>query len=358
MNFLFLCGSLQPGLDGVGDYTRRISGALIRNGHIANVLSLCDKHVSSFVQQIQEIENTKIAVTRIPLSASYRQRLAFTQKIIAKEQPDIISLQFVPYSFNPKGLPFWMPSFLKKIRGNYKWHIMFHELWLGIDNESSLKHKFIGELQQLIVKKIINTTKTDYISTQIKLSQLFLYINHIEAEILPICGNIPVTAVKKKLLGFTQFVLFGTIHEAAPLESFIEDLIRNPYLFDKPIKFVFVGDNGLKLIFYTSILLKYNIAYEVMGIQSEKVISQVLLDSTFGISTTPYYQTEKSGVYAAYREHQLTTICIGRKWTPVRGQFEIPQIIRYKVNNLNFEVKSAIPYDLNCMMNQFLKIIS
>jgi hypothetical protein len=46
-----------------------------------------------------------------------------------------------------------------------------------------------------------------------------------------------------------------------------------------------------------SVLDKHAISYEVLGIQSENVISQVLIDSDYGISTTPYFQTKKSGVY-------------------------------------------------------------
>lgn len=218
----------------------------------------------------------------------------------------------------------------KKIRGDHKWHIMFHELWLGIDIESSIKHKCIGRLQQLIVKKLIKSTKPHFVNTQNKLYQYFLKCHNINAEILPICSNIPLTALKKKSNEFTQFVLFGTIHKGAPFKDFIDDLIITSYQFDKPIKFVFIGNNGPDLASFTFILDSYNIRYEVLGIQPENVISQILINSDFGISTTPYYQTEKSGVYAAYKEHQLNTICVSRDWTPTEGQYLIPQIIKYE----------------------------
>ena len=31
MNLLFICGSLEPGKDGVGDYIRRLSSELLQN---------------------------------------------------------------------------------------------------------------------------------------------------------------------------------------------------------------------------------------------------------------------------------------------------------------------------------------
>jgi len=358
MEILFICGSAEIGSDGVGDYTRRLCGKLIKSGHDAQILSLCDNKAVSFVSETQITEDTGVTVHRIPVSTPNDQRLIWLQGVLKAFEPDWISLQYVPYSFNPKGLPFWLPSYLKKIKGNHKWHIMFHELWLGIDVESSIKHKCIGRLQQLIAKKIIHNTKTHYVNTQNKLYQFFLQSHNINAEILPICGNIPLTAVKKEMAGFVQFVLFGSIHNGAPFEDFVKDLLVISDTFNKPIKFVFIGKNGPELSHYLHILEKYTISYEVLGIQPENVISQVLRDSDFGISTTPYYQSEKSGVYAAYREHQVNTICVSRKWTPTKGHYVIPQIIKYEKNNLNIVPMDIEISDVQSMATRFINSIS
>lgn len=358
MNILFICGSIEPGKDGVGDYTRRLCGELLITGHGSKILALCDNHSTSFVNENQSVGGRDILVHRIPVLSSSKQRIFWSQDILNTFQPDWISLQFVPYSFNPKGLPFWLPSFLNKLKGNHKWHVMFHELWLGIDIESSITHKFIGKLQQLIIKKIIQNTKPYLITTQNKLYQFFLQTHNIDADILPICGNIPVTTIKNESNEFTQFVLFGTIHPGAPFKDFVEDLVVTSNRFKKPIKFIFIGKNGSELTTFTTILENYNICYEVLGIQSEIIISQVLINSDFGISTTPYFQTEKSGVYAAYREHKIRTICVSRKWTPKKGQYNIPQIIKYKKNNLNLISINIGVFDLHCMAAQFINSIS
>jgi hypothetical protein len=358
MKILFICGSLEPGKDGVGDYTRRMCGELIRKGHEANILSLCDYQAASFSREYQEIERTKVGVNRIPLATSNVQRLIWAQDVLNDFEPQWISLQYVPYSFNSKGLPFWFPPFLKKLKGKHQWHIMFHELWIGIDVESSFKNKCIGQLQQLIVKKIIHNTKTHFVNTQNKLYQFFLQSHHIKAEILPICGNIPLTAVKNKAKEFTQIVLFGTIHPGALFKDFIDDLLSHTSAFDKPIKFVFIGKNGSELASYINILASKGVDFEVMGIQSESIISQVLVDSDYGISTTPYFQTEKSGVYAAYKEHQINTISVSRNWTPTKGQYSIPDIIKYEKNNLNLIPMNFKVFDLGCLANQFIKTLS
>lgn len=358
MKILFICGSAEHGKDGVGDYTRRLCGELIRMGHNVQILSICDFQVTSFSREFQEIEGTKVEVNRIPVAASNSQRLIWSQNCINYFKPEWISLQYVPYSFNPKGLPFWLPSFLKKLKGNHKLHIMFHELWLGIDSESSYRHRCIGKLQQLIINKIIHTTRTQCVNTQNKLYQFFLQSHNIDAHILPICGNIPMTAAKNQANKFTQIVLFGTIHPGAPFKDFIDDLEGCKSKLNKPIKFVFIGNNGSELSNYIKVLENNNIKYEVLGIQTESIISQVLIDSDYGISTTPYFQTEKSGVYAAYKEHQINTICVSRNWTPTKGQYEIPNIIKYEKNNLNLIPVNYAAFTLSSLANQFIKSIS
>lgn len=358
MRILFICGSVEPGKDGVGDYTRRLCGELIRIGHEVNILSLCDFQASSFLMEYQESEGTKVCVNRIPIATSNKQRSIWTRYVLNNFEPGLISLQYVPYSFNQKGLPFWLPYFLKKLRGNFKRHIMFHELWIGIDIESSFKHKCISKIQQFIVRQVVYKVKTDFVDTQNKLYQSCLQSNNIEAEVLPICSNIPVTGVRNKGKKFTQIVLFGTIHPAAPFKDFIDDLVQYKRELNKPIKFVFIGKNGPLLSNYLEVLKDQDVGYEVMGIQSEDVISQTLIDSDYGISTTPYFQTEKSGVFAAYKEHQISTICVSRKWTPTVGKYTIPNIIKYEKDKLELSTMNFTVYDLSCLANQFIKSIS
>jgi hypothetical protein len=47
MKVLFICGSAQPQRCGVGDYSRRLAGELIRQGHKASIVSLMDADILS-----------------------------------------------------------------------------------------------------------------------------------------------------------------------------------------------------------------------------------------------------------------------------------------------------------------------
>ena len=45
MKIIFLCGSLEPGRDGVGDYVLLLSGELVRQGHQASIIALNDVYL-------------------------------------------------------------------------------------------------------------------------------------------------------------------------------------------------------------------------------------------------------------------------------------------------------------------------
>jgi len=335
MKILFLCGSAEPGKDGVGDYTRRLCGELIRTGHQAQIVSLCDKQVPCLLIHTQIIEDTPVLVSRIPISTSYSQRLTWTQEIVIKVAPDWISLQFVPYSYHPKGLPFWLSGFLMKLKGEHQWQIMFHELWIGIEKEASFKYKCIGFIQKQLIRKINKNIAPKQVYTQAKIYQHYLNKINIKGYYLPLFGNVSVTATKNRNSELSVFVVFATIHDKAPFEDFIIDLQKVMQEKKEEIKFIFIGRNGNLLTSWTAILDQYTIKYEVLGRSTEIEISQILMNGDFGISSTPYKISDKSGVLAAMREHQLPIINVAKPWMDqdvLAISFE--DIVHYKKGNL------------------------
>ncbi len=360
MKILFLCGSAEPGKDGVGDYTRRLCGELIRQGHEAQILSLCDKQAISFMSLTQIIEDTPVLVRRVPLAISTKQRVALAQDVLKKEAPDWISLQFVPYSFHPKGLPFWLPGFLKEVKGKHKWHIMFHELWIGIERSSSFKNKLIGLVQKQLIRKIKNSVEPEVLHTQAKIYQYYLSKINIKTDYLPLFGNVSVTATKNRNSKQLVFVVFGTIHDNAPFQDFIIDLKKDMQGTDKEIKFFFIGLNGDLLSSWTSILDQYDIRFELQGASSEEKISEVLLNANYGISSTPYKISDKSGVLAAMREHHLAIINVAKPWVD-RDNITVlfSDIVHYQKGNLPLNKFSETANNsLSAVCSIFLKSIS
>ena len=334
MKILFLCGSAEPGKDGVGDYTRQLCGELIRMGHQALIISLCDKQADNYLCQSQLIEVTSVMVRRIPIATSFNQRLTWTQEIIKEEAPDWISLQFVPYSFHPKGLPYWMPSFLNKLKGDYKWHIMFHEMWIGISVISPLKHKITGYFQRLIAKKIITTILPSSISTSNFLYQLVLDAGGISTEILPLFSNIPIVKIddefkkdlfsnlKIKEIDIDNYLftgVFGSIYPEANLDMVLNELLERATSSNKKLVFISFGKiekEGEKKLEKLMKDFSQNIQFLNFGILNEKRISTLLQLLNIGISCTPYQHLGKSGVYAAMKLHGLEIMISCREEIP------------------------------------------
>lgn len=347
MRILFICGSAEPGKDGVGDYARRLCGELIRIGHVAQIVSLCDKKVSTFTNQNQEVEEAKVAVYRIPISSSNQQRLIWSQEIINKVQPDWISLQFVPYSFNPKGLPFWLPSFLKKLNGNHQWHIMFHELWIGMDLNSNFKSVCIGYLQKRLVSKILNGKEKIIINTQTDLYQSKIADLGFKAQILPLFSNIiknSESSLGKIKSDFElKFCIFGSIHYGAPVEKFIDELKQVLLTSNRKrvLKFLFIGHCGVAIEEWRKVLVANKINFETTGFVTDKEISDILSSCQYGISTTPYILNQKSGSLTTMFDHHLSVLCVARNWV-VKGFNQRPFL-----NLMNYDDKVTIDEFMN-----------
>jgi len=344
MKILFICGSVEPGKDGVGDYTRRLCGELIRSGHQAEILSICDLLITVFTSDNQEVEEIKVIANRIPITVSNNERYILAQTTINNFEPNWISLQYVPYSFNPKGLPFWVPFFLTKLKGNHKWHIMFHELWIGMDSRATFKDKCIGFIQKRLVEKILKDRKHAVVNTQTNLYKSKIAALNRNSQLLPLFSNIvatsyvPLEKIKDEVE--LKFCIFGGIHYGAPVGKFIGELkqVLTTIEEKRKLDFVFVGNCGAAIEEWKKVLLVNGINFEISGFVSDKKISEILSSCQFGISTTPYILNQKSGSLTTLFDHQLPVLCVARNWT-VKGFNQEPI-----VNLINYEGKKSL-YD-------------
>lgn len=338
MKIVFICGSLKPGNDGVGDYTRRLSGELIRQGNIISIIAFNDKYVSEQSYETQEDENTKIETLRIPSSYPWKKKKYLAKKWLDEKEPDWISLQFVLFSYQKKGLPIRFANRLKRINGGLKWHIMFHELWVGINMNASLKYKLWGKLQQIIIKTLCKQLNPKCVHTQTKLYQNYLTKLGIKARYLPLFSNIPVIEnliASEKTDTAINLVLFGTIHPNVPLKRFAQEL-SNFQLFQQSKVYVhLIGRCGEEIEQWKNELSKNNIECIIWGEQTTDVISKKLHQSDYGISTTPAPQIEKSGTVAAMLSHGLSVLLISPDWRVNKSLYKMPTNV-YDYRNLNF----------------------
>lgn len=347
MRIVFLCGGASPGENGVGDYSRRLAGEIIRNGHSAAIVALNDTDVSSITEAVQRDYLTEICVLRLPSNLSWSIRLSCLSKFIAKRNPEWISLQFVPFAFHRKGLPFRLGTRLKHLGVNCYWHIMFHELWVGIEAGASLKMRVWGKLQVILLKCMIKALRPRVCHTSISFYQILLKRLGVNAQQLPLFGNIIRTSEVKRNIYKDTFVMvvFGTIHYGAPVQAFLRDIKKCYSKKFSKFKMVFLGKNGPELDQWLQACGAENIKVEVVGKQKDNIISNIFLNANLGIATTPYLLSEKSGSIAAMREHGLSVIVVARRWLPLK---KMRRLLKYPAMATSYSPEIGIN------INQFL----
>ena len=324
MKIVFLCGCLEPGRDGVGDYTRRLSIALIRQGHEISALAIKDNFVNIPSEENQTVENDCLQVLRIPLSVSLNELLNLTKTWIKKKNPDWLSLQFVPFAFDKKGMPFYLPSFLRGVGTGMRWHFMFHELWVGMKVGGPLKQIFWGWAQKQMIRHLIWSLKPKIIHTQSKLYLAQLLLMGYDAKILSLFSNIPVVDYRMAENVGEQndfanceevsIVVFGSIHPGTPVEQFCLELAQYKLESRKNIKLVFLGRCGTELDYWTETVKSAGLEVEVFAEQEAKNVSLILHKASIGLSTTPLAIADKSGTIAAMCEHGLPVISVTNPW--------------------------------------------
>ncbi|MCF4102180.1 hypothetical protein L1I30_10915 [Gillisia sp. M10.2A] len=341
MKIVFICGSLEPGRDGVGDYTRRLGIELVGQGHVVVLIAINDFHIKKDI--VSNIDNGDgISILRLAPGKSYKERFARVKHRIDKFDPDWLSLQYVPFSFQKKGIPWNLDAQLEELGVGRKWHIMFHELWVGMDVESPVKHRILGIAQEYIAGKIIKRLAPKVIHTQSNLYRLYLERFGCKIEVLPLFSNIPVLHKSKNFKNDSvlTLVVFGMIQPGAPIMQFVNDLSIYRLKSNKKIKIQFIGRLGNELGTWVEAFQKENFNVHVLGEQGAENISEILSKADWGISSTPLYQIEKSGTVVAMREHQLPVYCVARSWKPRKIAQSIVQdlVKEYTPGELDFSL--------------------
>jgi hypothetical protein len=326
MKIIFLCGSLEPGRDGVGDYVRRLACELIKHGLEVAAVALFERELIFEKQEKQYCEDISFCALRLPSRLPVNKRFLLTKEYIDNINPDRISLQYVPYSFQNKGLPFWLPEFLQKLNGESKWHIMFHELWIGFTKISPLKHKITGYFQRNILLRVIKKTKPDLITCTNGLYQSILMHYYVRSEILSLFSNIPlaqpnaltkekilrVLAVEEDELHEWHFTgIFGNLHDSNRIEKIIENQWQEAKQKCKKLAIVGVGKldaGGTKAFKQLEQIFTNRIKFIHLGEQSPECVSNLLQMLHAAISSTPSQHIGKSGAYAALRLHNINVI--------------------------------------------------
>ena len=327
MRIAFICGSIEPGRDGVGDYTRRLAVECIRQGHECRIVALNDKRSAGC--ETQECDGVQIDCLRLPGSLPWKQRFEQAREFLSAFDPDWISLQFVPYGFHPKGIPWRLICGLKAVIAGKPLQIMFHELWIGFGAAAPLKERCIGALQRLCISRIIQTLKPRAIHTSnATYVGLLKRVGGLATE-LPLFGNIPVVDLGPESALPAQFVaagipsnpasrsgwllavFFGTLHPEWEPQPLLGILLRAAKRVGKRLCLVSAGRMGASGEALWAKMQRENgeeIVFIKCGEQSGEQISTLLQIADLGVAVTPRELMGKSGTVAAMFDHGLPVI--------------------------------------------------
>ena len=310
MRFLFICSSFEQGLDGVGDYTRLLAGALVSLGHQACIIALNDCHVGN---QIIQNPDLPIRVFRLGVKVSWKKRMQLVSDILLKFSPHWVSLQYVSFGFHHKGIPFFLPGRLRKIDKAHKWHLMFHELWNGGNLHSKLSHRLLGLFEKRIVFGLLRKLKPRLCTTSNALYHDWLNAEKIDNKILPIFSNIrsPENIQNSHMLTENTVAIFGQLESEELGRELISAAIKMAD--GRPLKWRVLGIAGPK---WESVLREKGISFHYSGKLGEEELSRALRSCRFGLASTNIYRISKSGSSLAILDNGVPLL-VGRSgWVP------------------------------------------
>jgi hypothetical protein len=314
MKILFICGSCEPSRDGVGDYTCKLAVSLSEREISCTIIAINDSYVKEIKRlALHGVQRNNLVIVRVPASWSGQRKTQILEAETNLLNPDWISLQYVPYSFNQKGFVWELFIWLSRIRSTARWHMMAHELW--VDPNESIRNWIVAPIQKLLLAYLIIYLKTKVIHTSNCYYINKLYSVSVRATRLPLFSNIAVhrkTCINTRCDHGIRIVFFGSIHaewKPSCLIHALADFANESSI--RPITLVSIGNaggHGKRIWEKLSSEAPDWLRFQQLGSLAEREISVELQHANFGVTTTPSHLVGKSGSVAAMLAHGLKII--------------------------------------------------
>ena len=313
MKITFLCSGSEPGRDGVGDYTRALAEQVEKLGHATQIIALNDR----FAENEAPGERCRFAP-----SVPWNSRVRLAAKAVDGFDPDVVSVQFVPYGFHPKGLCFETARGLQSIIGERRTQLMLHELWIGEATEYGWKDQIIGAFQKSLVLDLVRRLRPAALQTSNPAYRDLLGRNGVAAQELSLFGNVPISdepdrewlierisdASRSSLL---LLGLFGTIHPQWSADGLLAACGaggKEPVI----LSIGRIDDAGAEILRQTQD--RHGVLCISLGEQPSARVSQFLQEVDLGVATSPWALIGKSGTVAAMLDHGLPVVVTRDDW--------------------------------------------
>ena len=308
LRITIICGCLAPGQDGVGDYSRILAAHAAALGHAVQLISIADTTTS-------HSESGSFAIHRFKNVLQDTTTYAEVSRLIHTHSPEWLSLQFVNFSYHPKGLIHHLIAGISGWRMDRKLHVMFHEYWMERQQPFALKRNLHAYLQARLVKQAVRKWSPDHMDTSNQYYATELARAGIHASILPLFSNIPITSDLTADSTFIQtqsnraiFLFPFAQHQdwnPAPVMQRLQALAIAKGI---PPHVIQVGKNPHHKRHWPVIRAhadKFGWQCDALGVQDDATISALLQHATLGITTKHFLIAGKSGAVQAMREHDL-----------------------------------------------------
>jgi hypothetical protein len=329
MKIAFLISSLEPGRDGVGDYTRMLAQECVRQGHPGQVIALHDRHLMAGTREKGGMANGAIAELRLSAASPWPVRIAAAQRTLDAFEPDWVSLQLVPYGFHDRGIVRDLWRYLPSLTARApRAHVMFHEIWIGSAARSACKERLLGSVQRRYVCRLYRQLQPAMAHTSNRAYRAVLDRFALQTRLMPLFGNIPICDGNGDAWLFPElqaaglpigaanrddfwlFGFFGSLYPNWPPEPLLAALQRALERVGRRGALISIGGLRAGEALWEAMARAYSdrFCFLKLGMQSVERVSQCLHSLDFGISATPYSLIGKSSTVAAMRDHGLPVI--------------------------------------------------
>ncbi len=299
MKLAFLTSGLEPGCDGVGDYTTLLAAECARRGHAVVRLALNDEHALA-AERTPEL-------LRLPASLPWPERVRLAREWLCEFAPDGVSLQFVAYGFHPRGLVGQISTHLRAVLAGFPVRVFFHELWLGDEIGASWKDRAVGWLQRRGVLALLRALDLRGVDTSNATYAQLLSQRGVSAQVLPLFGSLPLPPLAPPRAGEgLTFALFGTLHPvwpAVPLFTHLRSL-------GVPVTLAHAGRIGSGEALWARLELAYgaHFCFRRHGELLPEQLAAFFAEADYGIATTPWSLIGKSASVAAMLDCGLPVV--------------------------------------------------
>jgi glycosyltransferase involved in cell wall biosynthesis len=169
-------------VDGVGDYTFNVAKTFASHGHAVTIV--CKQHQ----QATTSIPNLQI----LPMVERWdKQTGRAIAQIIQERSVDVVSLQYVPHAYNPKGMPFSLIGAVKEIRKTGVPLMIFcHEVQVFVPN-GTWRRRLVIWASGYVTRRLLSMAQL--VATSIE------YYGELMRRLCPDKGQIPMMPIASNI---------------------------------------------------------------------------------------------------------------------------------------------------------------